>query len=94
MIPSIRAPPVHSPKSFNPAKIPQPTESTSKRPTTCMLCAMVALYSSSMGILALVAQKPYMYLAVPNRSPAPRRAGQMLRQGAAKTVWPAGTKRR
>lgn len=93
MVLFIRIPPIHSPKSFSPARIPHPTESTSKRPTTCMLCAMVALYSSSMGILALAAQNPYMYRAVPSRSPTPRTAGQMLRQGATKTLSPAGTKR-
>lgn len=73
--------------------IPHPTESTSTSPMTSMLWETAALYWSSMGILALSAQKPCMYRAVPRRSATARTAGQTVRQGAASRPSPEGTKR-
>lgn len=82
----------HSPNSFSKAIIPQPTERASKRPTISMLCFMAALYWSSKGTSALVAQKFSMYRAVPKRNATARITGQIDRQGASKTLSPEDTK--
>lgn len=72
---------------------PHPIESMSTKRMTSILREMAALYWSSMGTLALSAQNPCMYRAVPKCSARASKAGQMVRNGATSMLPPVDMKR-
>lgn len=80
--------------AFRTAIEAHPAERRSKKPMMSMLWEIAALYWSTSGTLALVAQKLYMYRLAPKRRVTARTTGQIARNGAVRMLEPLGTRRR